>query len=321
MDCDGQGFCPMTEKERARVVDDILEKIDVLPEDEKLQDRKDWGEFKEKTEEITSNAKKTAKSLRAIADRLDQVWWNYKAKHAAGTAACVAGGFLSLINEDAASLAFSAAGAVVNRRASTEEVAIRFAEIKAAEKLISETRHNYNALKEMIHNWSVTKETTRLIYIYGLAKAHKVANPRVLTILRELVSYSVGMPSGASEAVNFLQTAALNSGAKAALQGGAEEAAKAGTQATDDVLQAGAKTSTQEVSKSGAQAADDLVEAGSKTVGKFSKNFVVFVNTAFLVWDAIDLGFTINDLVKNKGSEAAKDLREKAKEIEDAFNL
>lgn len=304
------------------MVDDILEKINVLPEDEKLQDRKDWGEFKKKTEEMNSNAKKTAKSLRAIADRLDQVWWNYKAKHAAGTAACVVGGFLSLLmNEGAVPLAFSAAGAVVNIRASTEEVAIRFAEIKAAEKLISETRHNYNALKEMIHNWSVTKERTRLIYIYGLAKSHKVANPRVLTILRELVFYSVGMPLGASEAVTFLETTALNSGAKAALQGGAEEAAKAGAQATDDVLQAGVKTSTQEVSKSGAQAADDLVEAGSKTVGKFPKNFVVFANTAFLVWDAIDLGFTINDLVINKGSEAAKDLREKAKEIEDAFNL
>lgn len=283
------------------MVDDILEKINVLPEDEKLQDRKDWGEFKKKTEEMNSNAKKTAKSLRAIADRLDQAWWNYKAKHAAGTAACVVGGFLSLLmNEGAVPLAFSAAGAVVNIRASTEEVAIRFAEIKAAEKLISETRHNYNALKEMIHNWSVTKERTRLIYIYGLAKSHKVANPRVLTILRELVFYSVGMPLGASEAVTFLETAALNSGAKAALQGGAAEAAKAGAQATDDVLQAGVKTSTQEVSKSGAQAADDLVEAGSKTVGKFPKNFVVFANTAFLVWDAIDLGFTINDLVKNK---------------------
>lgn len=242
---------------------------------------------------MNSNAKKTAKSLRAIADRLDQAWWNYKAKHAAGTAACVVGGVLTVMSGGAAAVAFTAAGAVVN-------IAIHFAEIKAAEKLINETRHNYNTLKEMIHNWSVTKERTRLIYIYGLAKSHKVANPRVLTILRELVFYSVGMPLGASEAVTFLETAALNSGAKAALQGGAAEAAKAGAQATDDVLQAGIKTSTQEVSKSGAQAADDLVEAGSKTVGKFPKNFVVFANTAFLVWDAIDLGFTINDLVKNK---------------------
>ena len=35
--------------------------------------------------------------------------------------------------------------------------------------------------------------------------------------------------------------------------------------------------------------------------------------------DTIDLGVTIMDLVQNKGSDAAKDLREKAKEIEDVF--
>lgn len=152
------------------MVDDILEKINVLPEDEKLQDRKDWGEFKEKTEEMNSNAIKTAKSLRAIADRLDQAWWNYKAKHAAGTAACVVGGVLTVMSGGAAALAFTAAGAVVNIRASNEDIAIHFAEIKAAEKLIKETRHNYNALKEMIHNWSVTKEGTRLITFMALPK-------------------------------------------------------------------------------------------------------------------------------------------------------
>ena len=38
-----------------------------------------------------------------------------------------------------------------------------------------------------------------------------------------------------------------------------------------------------------------------------------------IVWDAVDLSFTIYDLVKNKGSEAAKDLREKADELEKQY--
>ena len=40
------------------------------------------------------------------------------------------------------------------------------------------------------------------------------------------------------------------------------------------------------------------------------------VNVAFLMFDTLDLGFTIRDIWANKGSEAAKYLREKANELE-----
>ena len=61
-----------------------------------------------------------------------------------------------------------------------------------------------------------------------------------------------------------------------------------------------------------------MAEAGWKTAG-ISQNFFIVLNTGFLVLDTIDFGFTIIDLVQNKGSDAAKDLREIAKDIEDAF--
>ena len=47
-----------------------------------------------------------------------------------------------------------------------------------------------------------------------------------------------------------------------------------------------------------------------------SKEVLVVVNVAFLMFDAIDLGYTIRDIWENKGSEAAKHLREKAKKLE-----
>ena len=47
-----------------------------------------------------------------------------------------------------------------------------------------------------------------------------------------------------------------------------------------------------------------------------SREVLVVVNVAFLMFDALDLGYTISDIFKNKGSEAAKHLREKANEIE-----
>ena len=47
---------------------------------------------------------------------------------------------------------------------------------------------------------------------------------------------------------------------------------------------------------------------------------VIGISAAFLVWDAIDLGFAISDLVKKRGSSASKVLREKADLLEEALN-
>ena len=65
-----------------------------------------------------------------------------------------------------------------------------------------------------------------------------------------------------------------------------------------------------------------FVESG-KVIGQNSirvaGQVIVGISAAFLVWDAIDLGFNISDLVKRKGSQAAKALREKAKILDDAL--
>ena len=72
------------------------------------------------------------------------------------------------------------------------------------------------------------------------------------------------------------------------------------------------------MAKNGAQVVDDVVKECWKTTGNFKKLSTV-IDTALLVVDTIDFGFTIMDPVQNKGYDAAKDLREKAKEIEDVF--
>lgn len=68
---------------------------------------------------------------------------------------------------------------------------------------------------------------------------------------------------------------------------------------------------------------DVFLETG-KVVGQNSTRMagkvIVGVSAAFLVWDAIDLGFTLADLIRKKGSQAAKILREKANQLEEALN-
>ena len=52
-------------------------------------------------------------------------------------------------------------------------------------------------------------------------------------------------------------------------------------------------------------------------VGCYEKTITIF-NYALLVLDTYNLGFTIMELVQNKGSDAAKDLRKIAKDLEDS---
>ena len=49
---------------------------------------------------------------------------------------------------------------------------------------------------------------------------------------------------------------------------------------------------------------------GGKVIGQNSfcvaGQVIIGISAAFIVWDAIELGFSISDLVKKKGSQAAK---------------
>ena len=105
---------------------------------------------------------------------------------------------------------------------------------------------------------------------------------------------------------------------------------KAGAQSVDDVVKAGSKAGVQSVddavkagSRAGVQSVDDAIQTGSKTGleagGKFAGKVIIGVSALFVMFDAIDLSFTINDLIQNKGSDAAKFLREKADELDDAI--
>ena len=68
----------------------------------------------------------------------------------------------------------------------------------------------------------------------------------------------------------------------------------------------------------------EMVLDGGKVIGQNSLRVagqvIIGINAAFLVWDAIDLGFSITDLVKKKGSDAAKVLTMKAEMLETALN-
>ena len=65
-----------------------------------------------------------------------------------------------------------------------------------------------------------------------------------------------------------------------------------------------------------------LVES-TKVIGQNSirvaGQVIIGVSAAFMVWDAVDLGLTITDLIKRQGSKAARTLRDKAEILDTAL--
>ena len=288
-----------------RELEEIIGKINLLPEDEKQQDRRDLRELQEKTEKMNSHAKETIESLRAAAKKLDDVWKDCKISHAVGTSVGILGGLLTIGGGIATALTAGAAtplliaglcvggaGATTNLGTAIVERLINSAEIKEAEKHLGETIDSVNEVNRIVQEVLMTKERARLIYIYYLANTLKLGNPMVLKILRELVFLSVGTP-----AKMVIQ---LTEKLIACAQAASQASVKAATQAADDVAQEGAR-------------------AGSDAVGETVGKVIIAVNAALVLSDVIDLGFTIRDLVENKGSEAAKVLRQKADKLENAM--
>ena len=261
-----------------------------------------------KTAKIDLKVKQTVSSFRKAADTLDKLWEFSKKAHAAGTTAGIVGGLFAIgagittiMSAGAATpllifggLAFGFSGAGINVVASYMEAAMNSTEIKQAEKDWMEVSDCIKDLEKSVQKWLDMKKSAKLS-----------------TFIRDLLPL---LPSLAPDVVaKFFKLAGRN-GAHAAGRTGAQGAVKAGTQAVDDVAQAAAKA--------GAQAADDVAQAGAKAGANAGSQLlgkvIIGVSAVFLVVDAIDLGFTIKDLVENKGSEAAKFLREMADKLDKA---
>ena len=316
-------------------MEDAVRGIDELSDAERQQCWSGLHDLQMKTANARVKIQITADSFRAAADKLDQVWRDCKIAHAAGTTGGIISGCLALAAVTVmtggaatpfllAGLGFGVGGAVTNIGTSCVEASINSSEIEKAEKLWREALDSINVVTTTVQSWLNKKEMARIAYILYLAEAFEFVDPVLLNMLHDMVSTAFGIP------INILKklsaaAAPSKAGAKLLTEVGAQ-GGKGIAQLADDAAQVG-KTGLQvaddmaQVGKAGLQASDDVAQAGakagSKSAGKYAGKVLIAANIAFLMVDCIDLGFTVRDLVKNKGSEAAKDLRRKAKQLED----
>ena len=315
-------------------MEDAVRGINELSDAERQQCWSGLHDLQMKTVDARVKIQITVDSFRAAADKLDQVWRDCKIAHAAGTTGGIISGCLALggivMSGGAATpfllagLGFGVGGAVTNIGTSCVEASINSSEIEKAEKLWREALDSINVVTTTVQSWLDKKEMARIAYILYLAEAFEFVDPVLLNLLHDVVSTVFGIP------INILKrlsaaAAPSKAGAKLLTEVGAQ-GGKGIAQLADDAAQVG-KTGLQvaddmaQVGKAGLQASDDVAQAGakagSKSAGKYAGKVLIAANIAFLMVDCIDLGFTVRDLVKNKGSEAAKDLRKKAKQLED----
>lgn len=274
-------------------LENILQEIKVnWSEAQKQQAAEDLNEIQGKVKKLIFKANTTAESLRLLADKLDGVWKDFKTAHAVGTGVGIAGGLLTLGGGVATfmtagfatpllvlGMAVGGAGAATNLTASRMEASINSKELEKAQKDLNETLEYVNIVNDTIQKWQDRKDVGRLLCIFSLALYTLRKTDPVKKILQKVFSaYS----SILQFSTNFLKNL------KVVGTAGTKLAGQAAVGAADDVMGAALKT--------GGQAADDVVGAGVKAGANASKvagGVIIGVSVVFLVWDTIDLAFTI----------------------------
>ena len=304
-----------------------------LSVDQSQLDATDAIEFQDRAEVMFHNVNKALKSLHAAANKLDEAWSTAKITRVSGTSIGIVGGVLTIIGGVATVMTAGAAtpllaagmgagviGAGTNIVGNINESLINSKEIKKAESDLMKALESIKNVKGTIHEWLEHKKISTLHKIYKMAEAMRWSKPviKLLGVILLAVeeaykeSQAFAGPAAkfvASEAGKAAVKSAGIAGVGAAGKAGAKSAGKAGAESTG---KAGAKAA----GKAGAGAADDVLQAGTKAGGKLAGGLIIGISTVFLTWDIVDLGCTIRDLVEKKGSDAAKDLRQKAAILE-----
>lgn len=256
------------------IVNDIAVIADDLSEDE--TERQTMGylhQLQRMTKDPITLGKQTAWRFRQTADTLDFLWINCKKAHIAVTSAGILGGALTIGGGIATVMSAGAATPLLL-------IGLGFGFAGAGTNIalsFIEAAVNSNEIKKAEKEWKETLDRLRNMErsLQEWMKKSGKLSLKIRRLVRRLTSNGV-----------------------------ASFCAKAGVQLADKVLGATAKAS--------AQAVDDVAGAGTKAGAKALGKVIIGVSAVFLVVDVIDLGFTINDLVEKKGSDAATFLRAKA---------
>ena len=298
----------------------------------------------------------TIAKLRASAEYLDSVWLRCRVSKTMGTGTSmigggltIAGGILTTLTAGAAApvliagIATSSVGAATNIGTSLVEKILNSKQIKdmnAAFERDKEITGKLDTQLESVKNYRDSPQSEKLfVFAQQLLKADHI----VVTLLKGILlnqdqnnnSDSTNESDSSNDAETQIEkltpvdknesehfTEDLDDSGlgaeRLAASGVAGAAVMASSRSSMSLISA-----TKDGVKYSAMDAGVFVESG-KVIGsnsfRVAGQVVIGISAAFLVWDAIDLGFAISDLVRKRGSSASRVLREKADLLEEALN-
>ena len=243
----------------------------------------------------------TIQKLRASAAYLDSVWLRCRVSRTLGSSASVVGGGLTIAGGVLTTLTAGAAAPVLIAGLATSSLgAATNIGASLVEKIV-----NSKQIREMNSAFSRDKEIT-LKLERQLEEMKQYKKSENLRCLLEHVQTVLGP--------QHLLVAILRGSLANNLNTRDSLAAGLSSQGENSAVVEGESQGEQEVNYNPLDAGV-LVEGG-KVIGQNSirvaGQVIIGISAAFLVWDVIDLGFTITDLVKKQGSKAARTLKEKA---------
>ena len=222
-----------------------------------------------------------------------------------------------------AGAAMGVAGAGTNLGASLMEASVNSSRIQTADVAMKNANRAINNVKEKIRLLKNGKSQLRLMFLAHLASEMLGSNHVVVALIEGLhrsdmlakVRYTsaargvreLALRAGVADVTTAATRGMVKNYFEAALNigvtvGARKVAGKVGTEAA-----------ARAVSKAASEVRRAIGKAGSKAA--FNAAFTAG-NIAFLIIDAKELTFTVRDIVNNKGSDAARYLRNEADEME-----
>ena len=249
----------------------------------------------------------TIAMVRAGAEYLDTVWLRCRVSRTAGTGVSVlgggltiAGGILTTLTAGAAApvliagIATSSVGAATNIGTSLVEKILNSKQVKDMNEAFSRDKEVTLTFEDQLQQLKEKyKDSPHLSRLYYSIKKSLGENHLLIPVLQIVLLYDSADSTHSSTPDPLLPS----------------RPSILTTDSTDKM-----KVNPLDVG---------LLAEGGKVIGqnslKVAGQVIIGVSAAFLVWDAIDLGFSISDLIKKRGSESAKVLREKASFLETAL--
>ena len=286
----------------------------------------------------------TIAKLRASAEYLDSVWLRCRVSKTMGTSTSIvgggltiAGGVLTTMTAGLASpiliagIATSSVGAATNIGTSLVEKILNSKQVRDMNAAFQRDKDITGKLDSQLENVKVYRDSPQLESLLLFAQQLLNADHIVVTLLKGILLSDDDQNNNITDYQNTKDaelvaplkeedTGGILPGSDMATEGlvVAGVATVATSAAYSQVLSAG-----KDGVKYNPMDAGVFVESG-KVIGsnsfRVAGQVIIGISAAFIVWDAIDLGFAISDLVRKRGSSASKILREKADYLETALN-